>query len=384
MEKRSPAKKKMKLAQILGFTVFFVGGVLAGMLLAMLALSDETVPLGQLLFRLGGLLVWLYVAEILQIIIHEGGHLVCGLMSGYTFVSFRVFSWMWVKRDGKLRFKRFSLAGTGGQCLMAPPKLVDGKMPVALYNFGGAIANAVVGLIALGAYFLWPHVPVLSNGLLIFALLGLMQAVFNGVPMRLGMVDNDGYNALSMGKDPAGMRGIWIQLTVNAETAKGVRLREMPAEWFEVPSNQAMKNSMVAPVGVLACNRLMDERRFEEANRLMARLMELDSGMAGLHRSMLICDRIYVEIIGENRRDVLEKMLTKEQKTFMKQMKTNPSVIRTEYLLALAYDRDQAKAEKVLASFEKCAKSYPNAIEIQQERELLALAQERLATREAS
>ena len=40
----------------------------------------------------------LYLAFILQVILHEAGHLVFGLWTGYRFCSFRVFSWMWVSR----------------------------------------------------------------------------------------------------------------------------------------------------------------------------------------------------------------------------------------------------------------------------------------------
>ena len=42
-------------------------------------------------------IIWLLIASliafILNIIIHEGGHLVAGLLTGYKFVSFRFFNW---------------------------------------------------------------------------------------------------------------------------------------------------------------------------------------------------------------------------------------------------------------------------------------------------
>ena len=36
----------------------------------------------------------------LHIILHEGGHLVAGLASGYKFVSFRIGSVLWIKIQG--------------------------------------------------------------------------------------------------------------------------------------------------------------------------------------------------------------------------------------------------------------------------------------------
>ena len=134
---------------------------------------------------------------------------------------------------------------------------------------------------------------------------------------------------------------------------------------------------MVVVMGVFACNRLMDAQKFEEADKLMAHMLEIDSGMVGLHRRLMICDRMYVELITENSREVLDKMFTKEQKKFMMQMKNYPSVLRTEYVYALLYEMDNAKAERIMAQFEKCAKTYPYPNGVQSERELMEIAKER-------
>ena len=71
-----------------------------------------------------GSIVCTLVAFILQIVLHEGGHLLFGLLSGYRFVSFRIFNWTLIRQEGKFRLKRFGIAGTGGQCLMLPLSLI--------------------------------------------------------------------------------------------------------------------------------------------------------------------------------------------------------------------------------------------------------------------
>src|SRR5699024_5270507 len=53
-----------------------------------------------------------------HIIIHELGHLIFGLATGYSFVSFRVGSITIIREDGKFKNKKYSIPGTGGQCLM--------------------------------------------------------------------------------------------------------------------------------------------------------------------------------------------------------------------------------------------------------------------------
>ena len=58
----------------------------------------------------------------------------------------------------------------------------------------------------------------------------------------------------------------------------------------------------------------------------------------------------------------------------MKQMKTFPSVIRTEYAYALLCERNKEKAQKHLAYFEKTEKNYPYPQDMQSERELMQIA----------
>ena len=67
-------------------------------------------------------------------------------------------------------------------------------------------------------------------------------------------------------------------------------------------------------------------------------------------------------------------MLTDEQKKFMKLMQRFPSVIRTEYTLALLFENNREKAELLLKKFEKSAASYPYAQEIESEYSLMKLA----------
>ena len=206
--------------------------------------------------------------------------------------------------------------------------------------------------------------------------------MMNGIPMRMGTVDNDGYNAFALSRNKEAVEAFWVQLKVAEQSSKGVRLKDMPAEWFSVPTDEAMKNSMVATRCVFTCNRLMDEEKFEEADALMSHLLEIESGIVGLHRDLLMCDRIYVELIGENRSEVIESMMTKEQKKFMKAMKRFPSILRTQYVLALLSEKDASKAEAIRGDFEKTVKSYPYPHEIHSERELMRIAERKILAQE--
>ena len=100
----------------------------------------------------------------------------------------------------------------------------------------------------------------------------------------------------------------------------------------------------------------------------------------GIYQNLLTCDLMYCELLFENRPDRLERMYTKGQKKFMKNMKKFPSVLRTQYAYALLAEKDRSKAEKLRQQFEKVGKSYPYPVEWAGEQELMDLAAARAET----
>lgn len=166
-------------------------------------------------------------------------------------------------------------------------------------------------------------------------------------------------------------------MKVNEALSKGMRTRDMPAEWFTVPSPDAINSPLTAFLGALACSRLMDEEKFQEADALMERTLSEASGLTGLHRGLMVCDRMYLEAIGENRPEQLKALRSKEQEKIIKSMASYPSVLRTQYACALLSDREPEKAAEFRRQFEKAAAVYPFPQEIESERALIALADEK-------
>lgn len=331
---------------------------------------------GEFLFMMAGLIISIYIGSFLQTVIHEGGHLIFGLLSGYRFCSFRVGSFMWIQKGGKIVFRRFSLAGTGGQCLMGPPDLTDGKVPYILYNLGGVLMNLISAAIFFGIALLLRE----NFAVLVFfaaaAAMGLLLALMNGIPLKLAMVNNDGQNIIDIGKSSREMYSFWLQMKIAELQAEGERLKDMPQEWFEVPNDEEMKGSMTSVRAVSASNRLMEEHRFQENARLIDHILSVDSAIPGIYRVLLICDRVYCELTGEKSPEILAKWTEKDQQKVMKQMRNYPSVIRTQYAYALLVENDREKAGKLKKLFEKNLRSYPYEADGQIEKELVETAEE--------
>ena len=373
-KKEKNTKKKNKIIPII---IGMIPGFIAGVALAWLidwAFDKPPFGLYMCALFLSGCLVTL--AFIFGIALHEAGHLVFGLMTGYKFSSYRIFSLMWLKdeKTKKIKLKRFKIAGTGGQCLLTPPDLKDGKMPSTIYNLGGVFTNVIIGLIFLVLFFVFIKIKILAAVMMIFALINITFAMTNGIPMSASGIDNDAKNAIAIKKNPEAMRAFWIQMKINEENSKGIRLKDMPEEWFTLPTEEQMQNSMIASLAVFVANRLVDEKRFDEADKLMTEIIDGDNATIMFYKQMLTCDRIYIELISECRSEVIENMLDTNQAAIMKAMKDFPSVIRTQYAYELLLRQDAEKANNWLETFEKIAKKYPYENEINAERELIDIA----------
>ena len=167
------------------------------------------------------------------------------------------------------------------------------------------------------------------------------------------------------------------QLRMNAASVKGVRLSDMPDEWFVIPEGADMNNVTFASIAVFAVNRSFESLNTEKSEKEIEELLNSGYGIIGLHKNLLTCDLITCRLINNHGEAEIDSLITPELKKLMETMKNFISVIRTEYVIALLRDRDEKEAEKKLAIFEKVIKNHPNPSDIENERRLMELALER-------
>lgn len=309
----------------------------------------------------------------IQIIVHEAGHFIAGKVSGYEFVSFRIAKYMWIKTDGKLQFKKYMLAGTGGQCLMMPPKDNPYEYPYLLYNFGGVLSNLIVSGICLILYCLLPDVIGLKTFLIMMCAIGVFFAVTNGVPMEVGGVPNDGYNARQLKKSKNARYAFWVQLYINNLLIRGISIKEISSEYFELPPNADLKDPLICAIGVLKCNYLHSQKRFNEARHLSLELLKNASGLPGIYKNELQCELLFYEIIGECREEEIDRLYTGALKQYIIQTSSYVSRRRLLYAYEKIAKKNQGAAERQYGEFEKVAPHYPYAGEVEDERELIEL-----------
>lgn len=357
-------KKILKLlgGLLIGITV----GLIIGALMAML-FTDTTFPeyvnkvksieFSESVLVAGVSILAFIVALVVLIPLHEAGHLVCGLLTGYRFVSFRIFNFTFIKSGGKVRMKKFAIAGTGGQCLLDPPDLTYEKIPMGWYNAGGVLANIVALLVLLPL--LWLDLPpLLSTAIFIIILVDVFMILMNGIPMHPAGMGNDGYNMLLMRRSPESKRGIVVQLRSNAMIQNGVRPKDMPDEWFEVPEKVDYKNVFEVTIPLMAASRHIDEMEWSKARREMEILYSHRDEIMPLYVKEIDCEMIYLLLMaGEKERaaELLNKDLKKYIETYRKVMSSKERVLCA---VALFIDNDREKALEIYENLKKRKDDY--------------------------
>ncbi|MDE6648729.1 MAG: M50 family metallopeptidase [Muribaculaceae bacterium] len=281
---------------------------------------------------------------------HELGHLVCGLLTGYKFVSFRIFNYTLLKEDGKFRIKKFAVAGTGGQCLLTPPDLPLEDIPTGWYNFGGILANIILLLIAL-PFFLSDLNPFVAEALGIFILTDIIMILLNGIPMQAGGVGNDAYNMKLLRKNILSKQGIINQLRANALIQNGVRPKDMPDEFFLNPDEIDYRNALEVSIPLMYSGREIDRMDYDEALRLLESLYSHKDEIMPLYVKEIECELAFLYLRKgdiEKAELLLDKNLRKYIDTYRKMMSSKE---RLTVAISLYLERNEAKARNIYDSF---------------------------------
>lgn len=322
----------------------------------------------------GVMLLWFFVLLLsffIHILLHEAGHLIFGLIGGYRFLSFRIVNFMWIRENGKIRLRRFSIPGTGGQCMMLPPESRSDLSRV-LYNAGGVLVNLITSIFALSTAFF--TTPLWALALTAFGLAGSILGLSNGIPFFSETVANDGANILIMHKNPQAKEAYHRELMIAAALTQGTRLRDMPDEWFtDVPSSDPLS----ASISLITAQRLMDSGDLSAAEDKLRQLLVPESFLLDLHWNLACAELLYCELVNRCRPEELERLHTPELVKFMESVKTTLTALHTRYAWALLAEHDFAAAEGILVQFEKTAARHPYPCEIEGERELLARVKEK-------
>lgn len=348
------------LKSILAFIAVLGLGFVGGWLMSgFLPTSRQTIeaPTSQGWLLLPVTIICFLLAGILQIAIHEAGHVFFGWLTGYRFLSYRLLNLHWQRVDGKLKLFRHSLSGTAGQALMIPPQPVEGKIPYVLYNLGGGLANLITLPLCYGLAYLLPQFALLWDTLAFFGLIG---ALTNLIPLGKTF-PNDGYNIYSIAKHPKGSLYFYAQLAVHAKMAQGVPYQDMPKDLFLIPEKEDITNPIIFSASLNWVNRLMAMEQFEEARDYLNSLAIAQQPLSQIYQVLGKVTLSYLELLCQQETRV--SFDKEEWKLIEALSKSQPMAAVFCYAYHSLVDGDDKKAEQALERFTKLAKTYPYPVD---------------------
>ena len=302
------------------------------------------------------ILITSFASIIFMVITHELGHLIFGFMTGYHFISFRIFSFMLVKTDRKWAIRRMSVPGTGGQCLMAPPVKKNGKFPFVLYNLGGILLCGILSLIPM-IIGLWGENPELRRLFFIFGFTSFVMNLMNAIPTNGKSMLNDATNLKMALENDVAKRALWNQLEYAALNAQNISSADMPEELFFIPEKKELSNPLIFWQIIAAIDRAETMEEYERAKELALFALDNTVSIAPLYKRIVQMEAVYLDSILGTDSLCTDQYYDEIKKT--PALKNFTAFYRASYAYLLLVKKDMQEAEQIFPEYLKKIKNAP-------------------------
>lgn len=304
----------------------------------------------------------------INIIIHELGHLIFGLLAGYELSSFRIGSLVFIKYGKKIELKRYNIPGTGGQCLMVPGYDMCNNSFV-MYNLGGSIFGLMVSLIVLTTASVVKN-PILLFIILEFSLMGIVLNLINIIPMEMSGVYNDGKNALMANRDKDLANDFDSQLRINHRNMQGETYTDMTNLIYTQRKRVEGKdiNVINSWFYMAMVQYYMENQQFDKAMEEIDYLLNNKEKLLGIYVNEIKTEKLFINII-EGRKNLDSDY--KEISDYIKSAKYMQDKTRVLYAYELLYKNNEKEADKLMKKFNRLKKSNPNKGEIKIEDDMI-------------
>ena len=260
-------------------------------------------------------------AIIVQIIIHECGHMAAGLAAGWRLVALRIFGLMLVRRGRQFVLASSHIPGTGGQCLMSPPDRPTAQCRLTLYNAGGFAANLITAAASLA----------------VLLLAGRQMFIQNGVPLVLAGIPNDAMNIRYLRRDPAEADALLAMMRANAMMQDGIRLKDMPDSLFAgAQADGRQRGPISSSLDIMLLCRAIDMHDFTLAGRLADDISSRNDGtLPAIYDGEVGRERLFLALIARRPHDEIERLYDKKLRSYVKTMSSwQLSSVRLLYALS--------------------------------------------------
>ncbi len=289
----------------------------------------------------------------IQIFLHELGHSLAAIFSGYDFTFFRLGSFALVKKNGKLKIAKFEIPGTGGQALFAPKGKAYENFPYKIYMYAGIISNLFFSILAfIIMYFNKNYF--LDQFSYFFASVGIYIFLTNGLKIDANIL-NDAMQVKLLDKYEEYRIFTKYNLKIARLLVDGKEIKDMDQD--EVDFILSCDNQF-AEMGILKGDYYSQNLDLDKAKEEYEKALDKEVLSGKLQKQALINEIIYLSLIKKDQVNY-EKYFTKEFEFFLDNFLMKlVNGYYTKYAKLLLIDKDQKAAEKLKTQYIRFRKNY--------------------------
>lgn len=283
----------------------------------------------------------------LHLIFHEIGHLLGGLLTGWSFLYLQLFNLALVKENKTISFRIVSSCNF--QCIMSPASLYSNPY---VYIFGGCLINLLLTIVGLKV--------VLAGGRNIVAfiygwslfVMGAGFLVMNGVP-RVRRICNDMACYRMLVNDKLTRLCHNLQLIAARLLFKGASYRQLGEGLLALPSDYAY-NDILAYQALLEYYFYLDMNDYESMKRALGKIKD-ERNLSHLIKSYYKIELIYISLIDKIKSPQLWGLSKSYYQSLLKKALAYDGQVKTDlsenYLLKHSIKGD-LHFERVKAAFD--------------------------------
>lgn len=363
-------KTKLKIEQFIYGLLSFLGfALIGGVASFFIEKIQKQMNLEDFYAILIGLIVLtlLFLVYTINIFLHEIGHLIFGLISGYEFNSIRFGKLMIAKENGKLRFCKYNLPGTGGQCIMTCPNVDAENMKVVLYNLGGLFVNLCVFVICGLLFWAFKEsATLLSMLFFMFSSTSFLMLITNGLPFS--QIGTDGANTIILYKDKNARLAFKNQLEIVKYLSNNFSAKEMPKELFAFDKSIPLTNPLITAQAINYYNYLSVNKMYADAKEMALFILQNAQSINQFHQKILYGELLFIAAVIEKNIEEAKKIFT-EHKKHLLQGAGFISIQRHLFAYYSLVEIDEKKAKNYAKMFNASLKNYPYPKDAQIEKE---------------
>ena len=306
---------------------------------------------------------------IIQIILHELGHLLFGWVTGYRLLSFRLFSIVIFKQENQWKIGRLKSPGSIGQCIMLPSPINYEKQKYILYISGGLIVNLLSAMVAMCVSLSNISISFLTRLLLlIFTLYGFGCLLMNLVLSSSPRVFNDGSILKYLKKNSLALRCYFYQLEISKKLMDGCSYGNIAQEKIILAEGSDLSNPLIGYHKILQYFFHLDRREWIMARKCLDSFYFFENHLHPILQRTLQLEELFFGIITKDGRE--EKIILSHKyqgRLFLKfrDIDWDMNLLRIFVVYHLNHSSKRLDMNQFYNQIEKVRKHYPYLGEIE-------------------